>query len=294
MWALTVSCLRTPPPCVTEARPAPSGDHAAISCPCPPLTQPRWVRGPLWVPRPVLTPSSLPTAAEHRPVARGTAARDDDRAPGQCPRQDAVPLRVDADPVTAPGGHRAPCQQLEPSDAPHHAVLQQNHPETDSLTARGLAGGLQAAGALVRGARWTGRRTGVALEKGMGRKAGRAGGQSGARRGRDQIPRSTPHLSTPSPSMRQLPACFFFTVARPKPLLTPAPPAPSHQTSPRGAFCARGFISVTPPLRPGSLAHQGTAWVRKDLRRLKKWVGDGLALFLHAVSHSRQLAAGDV
>lgn len=80
---------------------------------------------------------SLPAAAEHRPAARGAAARDDDRAPGQRPRQDAMPLGVDADPVATPRGHRAPCQQLEPSDAPHHAVLQQNHPETDSLTARG-------------------------------------------------------------------------------------------------------------------------------------------------------------
>lgn len=60
--------------------------------------------------RSVPTPTSLPTAAEHRPAAGGAAARDDDGAPGQCPRQDAVPLGIDADPVTAPGGHRAPRQ----------------------------------------------------------------------------------------------------------------------------------------------------------------------------------------
>lgn len=48
-----------------------------------------------------------------------------------------MPLRVHVNPVPAPGGHRAPRQQLEPSDTPHHAVLQQDHPETDSLTVRG-------------------------------------------------------------------------------------------------------------------------------------------------------------
>lgn len=112
----------------------------APSKPRPGAPTPNQGQGAQGVTSPALTATSLPTAAEHRPAAGGTAARDDDGAPGQRPGQDAVPLGVHADAVTAPRGHRAPCQQLEPSDAPHHTVLQQNHPETDSLTARGPGG----------------------------------------------------------------------------------------------------------------------------------------------------------
>ena len=127
----------------------------------------------------------------------------------------------------------------------------------------------------------------------MGKKAGRAGNQPGARWGRDQIPRSAPSClpsEPPSPSMRQLHqqgkhVSFSWWPALTRSLLTPAScPLPSNET-PAG-LCARGFISVTPPLRPGSPARQGTAWVRKDLRKLTKWVGDGLALFPHTVSQS--------
>lgn len=138
----------------------------------------------------------------------------------------------------------------------------------------------------------------------MGRKAGRAGGQSGAKRGRDQIPRSAPPQTEAPPNRAPpAPACGSFTskgsmflfhggLALAPPHSRSSCPLPSD-VSPAG-LCTRGFISVTPPLRPGSPARQGTAWVRKDLRRLKKWVEDGLALFPHAVSHSRQLAAGDM
>lgn len=83
----------------------------------------------------------------------------------------------------------------------------------------------------------------------MGRKAGRAGGQSGARQGRDQIPRSAlpPHTPAKPPPA---PACGSFTskgsmflfhgglAPRPSSLYTPA--APSHQTRPRRALC-KGF-----------------------------------------------------
>lgn len=87
----------------------------------------------------------------------------------------------------------------------------------------------------------------------MGRKAGRAGGQSGAKRGRDQIPRSAPPKSSPPSTELPLPqhaaaspvreACFFFMVAWPSPLLTPAPPAPAHQTCPLQGF-VRGVSSL--------------------------------------------------
>lgn len=87
----------------------------------------------------------------------------------------------------------------------------------------------------------------------MGRKAGRAGGQSGAKRGRDQIPRSAPPKLRPPPTELPQPqhaaaspvreACFFFMVAWPSPLLTPAPPAPSHQTCP-----LQGFVQGVPSL----------------------------------------------
>lgn len=59
-------------------------------------------------------------------------------------------------------------------------------------------------------------------------------------------------------------ACCFFTVARPSPF-TPAPPAPPSK-EPAG-LCA----GVSPPdsSSSGKPAHQGTAWVRKDLRAWK-------------------------
>ncbi|XP_077202868.1 CBP80/20-dependent translation initiation factor isoform X2 [Paroedura picta] len=75
-------------------------------------------------------------AAKHRPASGGAAARDDDRAAGDRPGQDAVPLGVHADPVPPPRGHRAARQQLEPADAHHHTVLQQDNPETDGLKGR--------------------------------------------------------------------------------------------------------------------------------------------------------------
>ena len=134
-------------------------------------------------------------------------------------------------------------------------------------------------------------------QKEMGRKASRAGGQYGARRGRDQSPRrSAPLPEPPSPSMRQLTpvreACFLLTVARPSPSSLPLLPTSSHATCPRQG-CVQG-VHLCDSLEALAARTQGTAWVRKDLRRLKKWVGDGLALFPHAVSRSRQLAAGDV
>lgn len=81
----------------------------------------------------------------------------------------------------------------------------------------------------------------------MGRKAGRAGGQSGARRGRDQIPRSAPPPPAKPPQPQHAAAspareaCFFFMVAWPSPLLTlhSSRPLPSN-ASPAG-LCARGF-----------------------------------------------------
>lgn len=54
-------------------------------------------------------------------------------------------------------------------------------------------------------------------------------------------------------------------------------PPPLISAAPEG-LCARG--SSLRLLRGlGSPHARGTAWVRKDHRRLKKWVGDGLALF---------------
>lgn len=76
---------------------------------------------------------SSSTAAKCRPAAGRTAARADDGAAGRHPGQDAVSLGVHADPFLAPGGDRAPRQQLEPAHPHHHAVLQQDNPETDSL-----------------------------------------------------------------------------------------------------------------------------------------------------------------
>lgn len=130
----------------------------------------------------------------------------------------------------------------------------------------------------------------------MGTKAGRAGGQPGVRPGRDQIPRRSsltlraPPTPPPSLSMRQLTpvreACFSFAAARPSPSpLLPSPPPPHARFSPPPlisaapeGLCARG--SSLRLLRGlGSPHARGTAWVRKDHRRLKKWVGDGLALF---------------
>lgn len=192
-----------------------------------------------------LTPTSLPAAAEHRPAARGAAARDDGRAPSQCPRQDAVPLGVYADPVTAPGGHRAPCQQLEPSDAPHHAVLQQNHPETDSLTARGPGGwptgscGPGAQGQMDRREDWGspggrkkwGRRQAepaTSLEPGGGgiRSLG--------------VPPPASHPSPPAPacgSFTSKGSMFLFHGGRPSPGPSSLPPpAPSHRMRPLQGF----------------------------------------------------------
>lgn len=113
----------------------------------------------------------------------------------------------------------------------------------------------------------------------MGREAGRAGGQAGARQGR----RSAPHPSPPSPTHAAAhtnKGSMFLShggPGRPSPL--PLLPAPSRQPRPPQGF-VRGVSSPRLLRGPGSAARQGTAWVRKDLRRLKKWVGDGLALFL--------------
>lgn len=59
-------------------------------------------------------------------------------------------------------------------------------------------------------------------------------------------------------------ACCFFTAARPSPL-TPAPPAPPSK-EPEG-LCAG--VSSPDSSSSGQPAHQGTAWVRKDLRGWK-------------------------
>lgn len=82
----------------------------------------------------------------------------------------------------------------------------------------------------------------------MGRKAGRAGGQPGARRGRDRSPRRSepPSDEPPSPSMRQLApvraACVFSTVARPS--SSPPPPMQGFPPRPPAGLCrVQGFIS---------------------------------------------------
>lgn len=55
---------------------------------------------------------------------------------------------------------------------------------------------------------------------------------------------------------------FLFLVAPALPSPLPPPPGPIP-----AALCARDFISDS--------SRPGTAWVRKDLRRLENWVGDG-------------------
>lgn len=115
----------------------------------------------------------------------------------------------------------------------------------------------------------------------MGRKAGIVGGQSGASRGRDQIPeRSVPSPQVPSPtracrsSHQEGKHVSFSWWPWPWPILSPAPPTPCHSTHPPaqlfGGVCLCHSSRVS-----NSLAHQDTAWVRKDLRRLKKWVESG-------------------
>lgn len=96
----------------------------------------------------------------------------------------------------------------------------------------------------------------------------------------------------PAPSMWQLTpireACFFLEAASPPPP-GPAPPPPSLRvpptpSPPQGFVRGEGGVHLhdsLPPPPPGRRSSPaGTAWVREDLRRLKKWVGDGLALFL--------------
>lgn len=130
----------------------------------------------------------------------------------------------------------------------------------------------------------------------MGRKAGRAGGQPGARRGRDRSPRRSepPSDEPPSPSMRQLApvraACVFSTVARPSsspppPMQGFPPPAPRRAVPCAGVHLLRGRGSPHAGVQLGS-ERTSEGW--------RKWVGDGLALFPLAVSHSRQPAAGDM
>lgn len=118
----------------------------------------------------------------------------------------------------------------------------------------------------------------------MGRKAGRVGDQSGASRGRDQIPeRSVPSPPSPPPQPEHAAAhankgsMFLFHGGpgpRPSSLLPLPPPATPPIPPPRPAFW-RGSCLCHSSRVSSSLAHQDTAWVRKDLSRLKKWVESG-------------------
>lgn len=135
----------------------------------------------------------------------------------------------------------------------------------------------------------------------MGRKAGRVGGQSGASRGRDQIPdRSVPSPTGPPPQPEHAAAhtnkgsMFLFHGGpgpRPSSLLPLPPPATPPIPPPPPSFLA-GVLSLPllkslqQPCTPGHRVGQ------KGPQQAEKVGRVGLALFLCAVSRSRQLAAG--
>nr|XP_010585407.1 CBP80/20-dependent translation initiation factor [Loxodonta africana] len=115
-------------------------------------------------------------------------------------------------------------------------------------------------------------------EKVVGRKAGRAGGQAGARQGQDLTPARN--------------ACFFFMVAQASTSLVP-PPTPSHPTHPPAGALCQGFhlgdSSETPAASPAGdwRGSERTSKAAKVGRRR-------VCIVLHSVRCHRQLAGGDV